>query len=169
VSLREGSRQLEMALSTLQHHIKSGHVTLINGKVDVEVARIQLEKNTDPVQQRRALAHADRSSVGAAAPASENSDNWFERRNRADALRAELELNVRAGQLIEAAEIDRRLGEFLATLATKLDVIPDAIAAEFGVDDEHRRKLRYRAQELINRAREETVVAAGTETELDAA
>ena len=158
-----------MALSTLQHHIRAGHVTLINGKVDVEVARIQLERNTDPVQQRRALSNTDQSSTPVSAPTSERVDNWFERRNRADALRAELELNVRAGQLIEAAEIDRRLGEFLATLAMKLDVIPDAIAAEFGIDDAHRRKLRQRAQELINRAREEAVVAAGTDTELDAA
>jgi len=58
-----------MALSTLQHHVKRGNVRLIDGKVDVEVARIQLARHTDPEQSMRGQmsgAVASGSMLGAA-------------------------------------------------------------------------------------------------------
>jgi hypothetical protein len=53
LSLRKGSAALGIALSTLQHHVKRGNVRLFDGKVDVDVARIQLARNADPEQSMR--------------------------------------------------------------------------------------------------------------------
>lgn len=43
-----------MSLSNLQHHVKRGNVTLIDGKVDLEVAMVQLARYIDPDQSARA-------------------------------------------------------------------------------------------------------------------
>jgi hypothetical protein len=160
VSLREASRQLGFKLSSLQHHIKRGNVTPIDGKIDVEVARIQLAKYVDPLQSRRARARLGMPEpVVPATPPEASPDehaNWMERRTRAEALRAELELKVRAGELVEVAAYDQKLSRFLGDLSTRMDTLADRIAAEFGGDA----ALRRRIAEEIDRIRHEAIDAA---------
>ena len=109
VSQRKAAAALDMALSTLQHHIKRGNVSLIDGKVDVEVARIQLRKAIDQDQSERG-----RQNTGSVAPprddpdAREDSPLW-QAKTRTETLREQLlqlELAERRAELVKVADIE---------------------------------------------------------------
>lgn len=77
--MREASRRIGMSLSNLQHHVKRGNVTLIDGKVDLEVAMVQLARYIDPDQSARARQGKPRNEdMQAAAAAAANADNGQE-------------------------------------------------------------------------------------------
>lgn len=134
-----------MALSTLQHHIKRGNTTLINGKIDLEVTRVQLAKYIDAAQSARrrggrprndelmAAAHpATGDGEGRRADSPGDSDYWTAktRREIAAALRAELELKRLAGELVRAADVRKAAFERARVLRDMLLGVPDRLAPE---------------------------------------
>lgn len=135
-------------------------IPLVDGKLDPLVADVLWKARTDPVQQRRALGQnrAARQAVTDESPPAEDSD-WTGRRLRAEARLAELELQEREGSLVSRAEVERGAKRIAFTLVALLTPIADRVAAEFGVDDAHRRRLRQRIAEEIDQVRAEVARA----------
>jgi hypothetical protein len=138
VSLRKGAQALGMALSTLQHHIARGHVTLIDGKVDVEVARVQLAKYTDPDQQMRALggkaAMRGEAETEVLPPSVKGADDARfmqekARRERTLADLAELELAEKRGELVRRSDVERSLAGRLVAVRERAISMPDRLTA----------------------------------------
>lgn len=136
-----------MALSTLQHHIKRGNVSAVDGKIDLSVARVQLAKYVDPDQQLRALGgkaalRADANTGPAFDDESPNLIAEKARRERTLADLAEIELAEKRGELVRKADYEKALGAKLIALREQLLALPERMVA------------MVRAQETDHAARE---------------
>lgn len=142
--------------------IKRCGIPLVDGKLDPLVADVLWKARTDPVQQRRALAQnlvpRQPPPLAPEIGAGEDSD-WTGRRLRAEARMAELQLQEREGSLVARAEVERNARRLAYTLVTLLTPIADRIAAECGIDEAHRRRLRQRIAEEIDQVRAEVARA----------
>ncbi len=140
--------------------IKRCGIPLFDGKVDPLVADTLWKARTDPVQQRRALGqNARKGVVEGPAPVEPEAKDWYARRLAAEARLAELQLQEREGSLVARAEVERGAKRIAFTLVALLTPIADRIAAEFGVDEAHRRRLRQRIAEEIDQVRAEVARA----------
>lgn len=147
VSLRKGASALGIALSTLQHHVKRGNVRLIDGKVDIDVARIQLARNADPEQSLRGRMNGGSdvpgSAVGSAGASAAGADKgkdggglWREK-ERTEALRAqllELELAEKQGKLVDAEAVRRATMNKARIARDALLSLPMRISAELAAE-----------------------------------
>ena len=142
-------------LSAVQKAIAAGRISLIDGKIDPEVADIQWGRKTDAAQQARGLngGHPPREQPNGEStitPPESNGgrdpdrDSYFgqkARRERAEAELAELELLDRLGKLIDADETKKATFNAFRTLRDRLLTIPDRtspiIAAESDVAKVH--------------------------------
>jgi hypothetical protein len=114
---------------------RTGRITLLDGKVDVEVADIQWRKNTDPAQQARALGQREAPAPGGVV------NSARERNEAAQAALRELELAEKRGVLVERAAVDR-------TVFTKQRIARDRVlgmsarlAPQIAEDPEQRRRI----------------------------
>lgn len=150
------ARALGVTRQAVSKAEKDGRITrAASGKFDLDAAAIQFGLHTDVEQQRRAnaqkLVPPPELPAGAVVP---EDTNWNVRRSRAEALRAELELQELQGVLVRR-DVQEREGRTLASsIVLQLESIPDRIAAEFGTDDAQRRKLRQRIREELDRVRQ---------------
>ena len=143
--------------------VKSGRITRAeNGKFDLDAAAIQYRLHTDPHQQKRALAqnhfHAEQPAARieqGAAPSGDDVSTIRRRRELAEARLAEITLQEREGALVKREEVERDGRRLASAIVQQLQSIPDRIAAEFGADDEQRRKIRQRLLEELDRVRAE--------------
>lgn len=155
VSLRKGSRELGIALSTLQHHVKRGNVRLIEGKVDVDVARIQLARHTDPEQSMRgqmggaaasstqpgalngaAVEGADPRVVGESDAKGGGRGLW-EAKETSERLRSqllELELAEKHGKLVDASAVHKATMARARISRDALMAIPSRVGAQLAAE-----------------------------------
>jgi hypothetical protein len=145
VSQRAAAKTLGMALSTLQHHIKTGKVPLIEGRVNLEVARVLLAAKVDPTQAARARGgrdafYSDRQS-GADLPISPEAGDLVAektRRERTLADLADLELAEKRGELLRRSDVERAWAPRLVALRERLLSLPDRVTALMrAAPDEH--------------------------------
>lgn len=122
-------------LGAVQKAIRTGRITPIDGKVDPEVADIQWFEKTDAVQQARGAngGHAPKPMPEAARqiPPAGDREGYFavkERRERAEAELAELELHQRRGELVRAADVEREQFAVQRALRDRFAGVPDRIA-----------------------------------------
>lgn len=122
-------------LHAVQRAIATGRITPIEGKIDPEVADIQWAEKTDAVQQARGArgGHAPRPDAPAPRelPPTGDREGYFatkERRERAEADLAELELKERRGELVKKADVERETFAVQRALRDRLTGIPDRIA-----------------------------------------
>lgn len=71
---------------------------------------------------------------------------------------AEIAVREHAGKLVDVVAMKRELAARQALLLNRLGAVPDRLAAELGVDDDHRRRLRNRMCELLDEARRSAVL-----------
>jgi len=130
VSLRQGARELGVALSTLQHHIKKGHVTLIDKKVDVEIARMQLAKHTDVEQSMRGKQNPgsgtdpDQENTPAGSPLWQAKEATERVRNEL----LKLELAQKRGELVKASDLEAAMAQKLTGAREAFLSLPDRLA-----------------------------------------
>lgn len=139
VSLRKGASELGIALSTLQHHVKRGNVRLIDGKVDVDVARIQLARNADPEQSARGRMNGGTEQPGSAGGGEKGGGGLWREKERTEALRAELlqlELAEKQGKLVDAGEVRRATMNKARIARDALLSLPTRIAAELAAESD---------------------------------
>lgn len=118
-------------LGAVQKAIAAGRISLIGSKIDPEVADIQWADKTDAAQQARGArgGHAPRDEPKA--PPGGDREGYFatkERRERAEADLAELELRQRRGELVKKSDVERELFAVNRSLRDRLAGIPDRIA-----------------------------------------
>lgn len=155
----EYARRRGVSKAAVSFAIKRCDIPLVDGKLDPLVADTLWKARTDPLQQQRAMGANLRQRQSDARSTPDDDQNWRARRERAEAQIAEIELERLAGKLIEVEPAQREWSRRQSALIAGLQAIPDRIAAEFGVDDEHRRKIRQRLHEEIDAIRREVVVA----------
>lgn len=141
LSQRKGAAALGIRLSTLQHHIKRGTVTLINGKVDVDVARFQLQRGVDPEQSIRGRANGGTDVPGAAGgredPAGEKNGGLWKAKEKTEELRAQLlalELAEKEGRLIDAEQVRRATMNKARIARDAMLSLPTRVAAELAAE-----------------------------------
>lgn len=118
--------------------IKSGRISLIEGKIDPEVADIQWEKNTDKVKQAAAnggrIREAENTQMAAllaqSSPAVEDYMHWKTRRERAEAIRSEQDQEREANNLVYKDSIERGAKTAARLLRDQFLSLPARIAAE---------------------------------------
>jgi hypothetical protein len=158
----EYARRRGVSRAAVTKAILRCRIPLVDGLLDPLVADTLWKARTDPEQQRRALAQQrpHESPANLDVP----HDNWRERHEKANALRAELELQVLRGKLGSLDEMNKLLSGLASAIVQRLMSIPDRISAEFGVDDAHRIKLRHRLAEELDQVRAEFARADIVET-----
>jgi hypothetical protein len=157
---------------------KAGRITLIDGKVDPEVADIQWAEKTDAVQQLRgangghppAAGSMGKGGADSSSPHDGEGDQqgyWAAKRRReqAEAKNAELDLEERLGILVRRDEVNRGASSTASTVIQHHDAIVERIPAEFGTDAAMRAKMRRRLREEFDRIRDEFARAAGLQVQ----
>lgn len=141
LSLRKGAAALGIRLSTLQHHIKRGTVTLIGGKVDVEMARFQLQRGVDPDQSIRGRANGGADALGAAGGAAdsagEKNGGLWEAKKKTEELRAQLlaiELAEKEARLIDAEQVRRATMNKARMARDAMLSLPSRVSAELAAE-----------------------------------
>jgi hypothetical protein len=155
----EYARRRGVTRAAVSHAIKRCRIPLIDGKLDPLVADTLWAVRTDPEQSRRAMAANLRDrpppATGQGGIDVVADDDWRRRRERAEAQLAELQLQEREGTLVKKDEVERMARRMASAIVQQLVSIPDRISAEFGVDDDMRRKMRHRLREEIDQVRAE--------------
>lgn len=151
VSQRAGAEALGIALSTLQHHVKRGNVTLVEGKVDVELAKRQLAQRIDADQSIRGRQNGPppRVPVGggvndAARGREESSPALWREKERAERARAsllEMDLAKARGDLVDRADVETAMATKLTgardMLLSVADRLAPVLAAESDIGKVH--------------------------------
>jgi hypothetical protein len=161
---KDVARALGISESMVSRHAKAGMPTH-----DLELARKWYDANVTPALRKdtrtpplRLVAaeknretHVPTQGERARAPASEE-DVFAIRRRRelAEAELAELQLQERKGALVNRADEAKKGAALASGIVLQLEAIPDRIAAEIGVDDAQRRKIRQRLAEELDRVRQ---------------
>ena len=156
ISPAEYARRKGLTRAAVSKAIKRCSIPLVEGKLDPLVADTLWRHRTDPLQQQRALGQQRRHEVtNQVIVSGVLGDDWRARREKAEAQLAELELQEREGTLVKRDEVERMARRLASALVLLLSSIPDRIAAEFGVDDDYRRKMRQRLRDELDQVRGE--------------
>lgn len=149
VSLRSYALSRGMALSTLQHHIKTGKVKTIEGKIDPSYADICLREQIDRAQSAR--GSGQKRKVEGSRPTDSGSDPSFSlpegmdidqiRRlvprnfgesqfynSLEDLQRRRMENDAKEGALVDAEEVSRTQFETARQLRDAIMAIPSRLA-----------------------------------------
>lgn len=123
----------------------------------VEAARLWISAN---IRTRRRAPTGDDQNLGADSPAPTGpggGEYWKAkiRREIAEAAKAELELAELEGDLIRKAKTEQAARNIASALVQQLSSIPARISSEFGTDDAHRRTIKHRLQEELDKVRAE--------------
>lgn len=160
ISPAEYARRTGRTRAAVSKAIKRCAIPLTDGKLDPLVADTLWRARTDPAQSQRALGQNLKREAAPDPRASlPDDENWYARRQRAEAQIAEIELQRLAGKLVEAEPAQREWSRRLASLLAGMASIPDRIAAEFGADDAQRRSIRQRLQDELDAVRRDAVLA----------
>lgn len=170
MSLRAYARHRRVNLSAVQKAIKTSRISLIDGKIDPEVADIQWAKNTRPDQQERGSlkdfekTQADLAGMGASVPSGQDgaasglSSGLSVEKAETELVRRqlmELQLAQKRGELVKAEDIERAMSSKLKAASEALGSLADRLApilaAETSVDavDKLLRTEIRRAMSLI--------------------
>lgn len=166
MSLRAYARHRRVNLSAVQKAIKTSRISLIDGKIDPEVADIQWAKNTRPDQQERGSlkdfekTQADLAGMGASVPSGQDgaASGLSVEKAETELVRRqlmELQLAQKRGELVKAEDIERAMSSKLKAASEALGSLADRLApilaAETSVDavDKLLRTEIRRAMSLI--------------------
>lgn len=131
VSQRKAALAMDMALSTLQHHIKRGNVRLIDGKVDVEIARMQLAKSVDKEQSERGKQNVWSGESNAIEDDPRGDTPLWQAKARTEVLREQLlqlELAERRGELGKLSDIEAALSAKITSCSEAFRSLADRVS-----------------------------------------
>lgn len=150
LSLRAYSRHRDCTLGAVQKAIKTGRITLINGKLDAEVADIQWAKNTRPDQQERgSLAQFEKTqadlanltsgqilSAGADDVRGSGNNLSIEKSETENVRRQLLELQLaqKRGELVRTDDVERAMANKLKTASEILNSMADRLAPQLAAE-----------------------------------
>lgn len=153
------ARELGISRVAVHKAEKSGRISrTAEGKFDLEAAAIQYRIHTNPEQSRRALAQQGRGATHATDLPLGGHD-WRIRKERAEAERAEIETARLKGELCDTSTNEGMARRAAYAIVGGFDQLPDRAAAELGVDDAHRRKVRQVLLRELDQLRGEVAAA----------
>jgi hypothetical protein len=127
------------SLQAVQNAIASGRITLIDGKVDPEIADVQWERRTDLVQQGRGASGGAGTPVQPAGegerstpPNGAQRGTYFDNKSRrelAEAQLSELELREKMGELVRKSDVSRETFTLYRTLRDRFEGVPDRVSS----------------------------------------
>lgn len=128
ISQSEYARQKGVSRQRINNLVSSGIINLVNGKVDPLQADGAIMGQSDPARDdyRKMKGRPVDAGTGAGSPyrqAATAEKYW-------KAKLAELEVKVREGELVNAAEYDRLHAEMVVAAKTRLRAIPVQVAQE---------------------------------------
>lgn len=157
------AREFDLNPSSVSRSIRRHGIPVTpEGLVDRDLFVALRRERIDREQQRRAQGKKKRAEQPAASgdtgpgsspPAVEAGESWTQRRERAEALTAELKLRVLAGELVDIAELEKRWAAHLAAVLVQMEAIPDRFSAAHGIDDDHRRRIRQGLRDELDQVR----------------
>ncbi len=144
ITQAEYARRRGVTPPTVSAAVKSGRISLIDGRIDPKLADIEWDRNTDHSKRPVSLANRRQQQAEEAAiidsaehgnPAAEYI-NWKARRERAEALRAELAHAEESGNLYRKPDADRAAKAMARLLRDQFLAIPPRVSAELAVLDD---------------------------------
>ena len=149
ITQAEYARRRGVDPTTVRDAIRAGRITLIDGKIDEDVANIQWERNTRARITAKAAnagqASLDPTPAGrppgqAEPPAAPMGDSAYSdartKRERAEAERAELEVGKLAGRLVEVQSVEAGVFEVVRGLRDRvMSCTAEAASAVLGLAD----------------------------------
>ncbi|MDA8092337.1 MAG: hypothetical protein M0T84_00225 [Betaproteobacteria bacterium] len=145
ISIAEYARRRGVSHEAVRKAVKAGRITLIDGKIDPDVADIQWERNTRKVIGRGHVAPGPAQSVGdgaaQAADAARGSEGALgmpaydyeasrAKREHHEAGLAALKERERLGELVEISRVRMATAELMRIVVDGLERIPDRIAVQ---------------------------------------
>lgn len=133
ITQAEYARKRGVQKSAVHKAVQTGRITLINGKIDPEVADIQWVKNTNASQQRNHLAMPSITIVPGVDPLDPvagifNLATARAKREHFDAELSEMRARKESGELVAANEITSAITAAAAMIRSALERIPDKLA-----------------------------------------
>lgn len=116
--------------------VKSGRISLIHGKIDPTLADMEWDRNTDHAKREAAIGHQRLQQAEIGEISAKEYMIWKARRERADALSAELDHQKKAGNLYLKAESDRAAKTMARLLRDTLLGMPFRISAKLATMDD---------------------------------
>lgn len=129
----EYARRREVSREAVRKAVKTGRITLIDGKIDPAVADIQWARNTNPSQQRvNPVAAGSVAVLGDDVPAPAagifNLTTSRAKREHFDAELSEMRARKESGELVVASEITSAITAAAAMIRSALERMPDKLA-----------------------------------------
>lgn len=136
ISQAEYARRRGVDPTTVRDAIRAGRITLIDGRIDPDVADVQWARNTrarvgsGQAPASSSAAHAQGAGEGGAATAArpETYEEARRRREMAEAALAELKLMEQMGDLVRVAAVRSAVAKLAAGLREGLMQIPSRLA-----------------------------------------
>lgn len=121
------------SLAAVQKAVKTRRIKLTQGKIDFEKADKDWNANSNHRQQRsRGVSTTPNEEIGSFEGMPENFDgNFLEAQRRHEWLKvqkAELELEVRKGELLERSKMEEQWLRIASEIKSKLMIIPGALS-----------------------------------------
>lgn len=145
ITQAEYARRRGVTPPTVNAAVKSGRISLIEGKIDPKLADIEWDKNTDhskrPVslinrRERQAEEAVILDSAEQGNRPAADYINWKARRERAEALRAERAHEEESGNLYRKTDTDRAAKAMARLLRDQFMAIPPRVSAELAALDD---------------------------------
>lgn len=133
ITQAEYARKRGVQKSAVHKAVQTGRITLINGKIDPEVADIQWAKNTNASQQRNQFAQSSLVVVPGDDPVDPiagifNLATARAKREHFDAELSEMRARKESGELVAANEITAAITAAAAMIRSALERMPDKLA-----------------------------------------
>jgi hypothetical protein len=152
VSLAAGARAEGVTRQWVHEMVTDGRLSRgADGKIDLDELRRLRADGLDP----------SRGNHKGGGPVLATFQRARAAREAYQAQLAKLDLDERSGTLISKADVERDARSLAAALVGLLTAVPDRIASEFGVDDDHRFRLRIALRNEMDRVRAELVRKIG--------
>ncbi len=145
ISPTEYARQRCVHHTTVLKAIRTGRITLINGKIDPEVANIQWEKNTRPrmdFPKTSPVVPAPKDiglplpKADALIPAEHDLRLARAKREYHEANIAEMRYRQKAGELVELHQVTLAYTALAAQLRAALERIPDKLSSRLAAESD---------------------------------
>lgn len=180
MSLRGYAKSRDMALSTLQHHISTGKLLKIDGKIDPDYADVVLRERIDHKQSERGrgqrLMHG-RSTLPLSQPTGDGVaadpddargiEHWRLQRERHAAKKLELEVFEIERRLVDADSVHQVQFEVARQLRDSVMAIPSRVADILAAENRATEVERILSKELRQVLSDIALDADDTAAEVD--
>lgn len=159
ISQAEYARRREVSRAAVTQAVKEGRISLIDGKIDPEVADIQWAKNTRSPKPPLPDSHPSTDPLPDSAIPQTVYDLHLARAKREthEANIAEMKERQKAGELVELQAVEKASADIFAQARNALERIPDKLAERLAAESDP-----FACRELLTTEIEQTLTDLAT-------